>query len=336
MLRKLILGFLTVASLLLTLTWVTTLETAKVFPTFWIEGEDFNPKVGDRLVTTVAGSGDLDFAYEAIVARGPNHVDGWEFLGVACWHEVPPHADGRYSVSVSHLTLQFWFLILLFGSYPTAIGVRRIYRWRYRAGRERSASQPTSESAAGSPLEPWTTLDIGKMSNQPTSAPKIVGMTILLAWCAVFAMCARWYFGPSAREWNYEALAELPGSALLAGVIGVPTAACCCPFAVLALRRKKLWQAMIVLFLLVGPPPTLFLVYRDAASLDGWKVLLGSILWFHIVCAILLNFLPNAVSKHPPGHCQSCGYNLTGLLSGRCPECGSAIPQGSDHRQSVG
>jgi len=27
----------------------------------------------------------------------------------------------------------------------------------------------------------------------------------------------------------------------------------------------------------------------------------------------------------PPGHCKTCGYNLTGNVSGRCPECGSAV-----------
>ena len=25
----------------------------------------------------------------------------------------------------------------------------------------------------------------------------------------------------------------------------------------------------------------------------------------------------------PPGHCRQCGYNLTGNVSGRCPECGA-------------
>ena len=28
----------------------------------------------------------------------------------------------------------------------------------------------------------------------------------------------------------------------------------------------------------------------------------------------------------PPGHCQHCGYDLTGNVSGRCPECGADIP----------
>jgi hypothetical protein len=26
-----------------------------------------------------------------------------------------------------------------------------------------------------------------------------------------------------------------------------------------------------------------------------------------------------------PGHCRQCGYNLTGNLSGVCPECGEEI-----------
>jgi hypothetical protein len=27
----------------------------------------------------------------------------------------------------------------------------------------------------------------------------------------------------------------------------------------------------------------------------------------------------------PPGHCQTCGYNLTGNVSGVCPECGTNV-----------
>lgn len=29
----------------------------------------------------------------------------------------------------------------------------------------------------------------------------------------------------------------------------------------------------------------------------------------------------------PPGHCQTCGYNLFANESGICPECGTAIPE---------
>lgn len=28
--------------------------------------------------------------------------------------------------------------------------------------------------------------------------------------------------------------------------------------------------------------------------------------------------------RPPPGHCQECGYNLTGNTSGVCPECGES------------
>jgi hypothetical protein len=46
----------------------------------------------------------------------------------------------------------------------------------------------------------------------------------------------------------------------------------------------------------------------------------------------LLTFVPTALlarrvrRRKPPGHCQQCGYNLTGNVSGRCPECGTPCP----------
>ena len=36
--------------------------------------------------------------------------------------------------------------------------------------------------------------------------------------------------------------------------------------------------------------------------------------------ALLISF--DRRRRIPPGHCQTCGYNLTGNLSGICPECG--------------
>ena len=32
----------------------------------------------------------------------------------------------------------------------------------------------------------------------------------------------------------------------------------------------------------------------------------------------------------PPGHCQACGYDLTGNVSGVCPECGQKVAPMSD------
>ena len=31
--------------------------------------------------------------------------------------------------------------------------------------------------------------------------------------------------------------------------------------------------------------------------------------------------------RFPAGHCQRCGYDLTGNVSGVCPECGSEVKQ---------
>ncbi len=35
-----------------------------------------------------------------------------------------------------------------------------------------------------------------------------------------------------------------------------------------------------------------------------------------------------ALNKPPPGHCEMCGYDLTGNVSGICSECGTPIPRG--------
>ena len=59
-----------------------------------------------------------------------------------------------------------------------------------------------------------------------------------------------------------------------------------------SLRWYPLWPALLT----VGPP-TAFLW-----GIDWW---IGR-------------------RRFPPGHCQKCGYDLTGNVSGRCPECGKA------------
>ena len=45
-----------------------------------------------------------------------------------------------------------------------------------------------------------------------------------------------------------------------------------------------------------------------------------------VVVAIPTGFLWRRERKRPrPGHCRSCGYNLTGNVSGVCPECGEKV-----------
>jgi hypothetical protein len=46
--------------------------------------------------------------------------------------------------------------------------------------------------------------------------------------------------------------------------------------------------------------------------------------FFRLAVVLLLDRLR---AFHGPGMCQKCGYNLTGNISGRCPECGTTIPE---------
>ena len=38
--------------------------------------------------------------------------------------------------------------------------------------------------------------------------------------------------------------------------------------------------------------------------------------------AVVAILIATTGRKPRPGHCQACGYDLTGNTSGRCPECG--------------
>jgi len=56
------------------------------------------------------------------------------------------------------------------------------------------------------------------------------------------------------------------------------------------------------------------------------SLVLGSVV-FLAACTILRRRLP---ILYPPGHCVRCGYNLTGNVSGVCPECGTPVPTRDD------
>jgi len=61
-------------------------------------------------------------------------------------------------------------------------------------------------------------------------------------------------------------------------------------------------------------------------SRSGWSRV-SVPLW----CPLLATIIPAAVfwwtdrRRYPTAHCQHCGYDLTGNVSGRCPECGTAV-----------
>lgn len=44
-----------------------------------------------------------------------------------------------------------------------------------------------------------------------------------------------------------------------------------------------------------------------------------------VATVVVVTLIRRRLKKVPPGHCCSCGYNLTGNVSGMCPECGSPV-----------
>jgi hypothetical protein len=50
-------------------------------------------------------------------------------------------------------------------------------------------------------------------------------------------------------------------------------------------------------------------------------------LWILALAAAAIFAATFSRSKPAPGHCRKCGYDLTGNVSGRCPECGESAPR---------
>ena len=63
-------------------------------------------------------------------------------------------------------------------------------------------------------------------------------------------------------------------------------------------------------------------ILTDGSPLPTAKLVLP--LWTVLALSGLLTTLAwgGRARKHPPGHCQQCGYDLKGNVSGTCPECG--------------
>lgn len=72
---------------------------------------------------------------------------------------------------------------------------------------------------------------------------------------------------------------------------------------------------------------------RSAAGVQPWGPMMYAIIpmWLVLLVStivLLLVFLTwRWRTRSLPGHCLVCNYDLTGNLSGKCPECGTPIPQ---------
>lgn len=62
------------------------------------------------------------------------------------------------------------------------------------------------------------------------------------------------------------------------------------------------------------------IIRRSAIAIPAWQLALV-FLWLRY------RHTRPAIKKVPLGKCKKCNYNLTGNVSGRCPECGEPIAE---------
>jgi hypothetical protein len=111
--------------------------------------------------------------------------------------------------------------------------------------------------------------------------------------------------------------ASYVGSDVLVGVVG----------------GTLMWGPSALVAYTEPPTPTGFRVWWrpmylpfDWPSASHWS--LGILpLWIPAVVLAIATALLWYLDRRriPPGHCRKCGYDLTGNVSGRCPECGTEI-----------
>jgi hypothetical protein len=74
----------------------------------------------------------------------------------------------------------------------------------------------------------------------------------------------------------------------------------------------------------------LLLMVPAALLLVGMLTQLNGCVWLPVaVVCLLASVLGFVLPRRRPmtGHCQECDYDLTGNISGRCPECGTPVSE---------
>ncbi|MFQ5807377.1 MAG: hypothetical protein ACE5I3_13095 [Phycisphaerae bacterium] len=93
------------------------------------------------------------------------------------------------------------------------------------------------------------------------------------------------------------------------------------------IRPRHAWRWGLII--VVPQPLVLFIFTAPGPGPNMWPVGMCFFGGFALLCAgagaLGGAIVPRAKRRIPPGHCQKCGYDLTGNVSGKCPECGEAI-----------
>lgn len=97
--------------------------------------------------------------------------------------------------------------------------------------------------------------------------------------------------------------------------------------AVKVFRRARTVSVSSALFQLAMGVALLWWGYRSYVvdGEIGLILALGVLMTIYGLFLLARNLHPSAMEAFPPGHCQKCGYNLRGNVTGKCPECARPI-----------
>jgi hypothetical protein len=98
-------------------------------------------------------------------------------------------------------------------------------------------------------------------------------------------------------------------------VIGLVTA----PGLYVCVRNK---EPLLALGIIYGA--TTAVAVASSTTQSPMLALQFTLLAFVLMSVAVWLLLPRVRPRFAAGHCQTCGYDLTGNVSGRCPECGTA------------
>lgn len=142
------------------------------------------------------------------------------------------------------------------------------------------------------------------------------GTTIALALAGV---CVLAFYGTWGKQPVLGAVVVLVASALM-----LPAAIARFWLGLAGMAVCLLHAGVLYFWMTYCPDGDFYDPHVMGAALAFWAWLLGAAA---LGLATLGSALLRTVFRHPPrpGTCKRCGYDLTGNVSGRCPECGTPV-----------
>jgi len=168
-------------------------------------------------------------------------------------------------------------------------------------------------------------------------ALKVIGMSVASGWFYTFLvdLCGLVHdpFVYSGGPIPMDIATIVVISTVFGAIYGIPIGLLCSLVSVMCLRRKDLARVAKIMFVVLCPL-AVALVLLDPPTPSGQRVpnpypqgfwlLAAFVPAFCLTSLFLWRYLPNE-SERQSTTCLLCGYDLTGNVSGVCPECGMRI-----------